>query len=347
MKFLAFALTALLLNFFASCVPTRKYNDLLTKQTACEKVYRDSLAELRKCKNGFNTEVRKNSDLMVETEKLKVDLAEARSRYEHTKRLNDDLNELYEKLIKQNKDLNQKAINDAFELSQEQSRLKKELEETEDRLARLQVQLDERSKSIDIMEKELREREAKIGNLSGNQSALEKNLAEREKKVKELEDALALQKKESETLRNNLKSALHNFDASELSIEEKEGKIYVSLSQKLLFAPGSKVMDKKGKDALAKLAGVLAKNKDMSILVEGHTDSDGEDLANWELSTGRAVTIVTELTKGGVTPERITAAGRGEHLPVFPNTSPDNKAKNRRTEIILAPDLSKVLGILK
>ena len=122
--------------------------------------------------------------------------------------------------------------------------------------------------------------------------------------------------------------------------------MYVSLSQDLLFAPGSSTIDQKGLDALKKLAEVLVKNKDISILVEGHTDSDGEANMNWKLSTDRSLSIVYALISNQVQPNRITAAGRGEHVPVASNDTSTGKAKNRRTDIILSPDLDEIFKLI-
>jgi chemotaxis protein MotB len=113
-----------------------------------------------------------------------------------------------------------------------------------------------------------------------------------------------------------------------------------------LFASGSKTINTQGRQAIKQLAGVLNVNPDINITVEGHTDTDGEAAFNWDLSVGRATTIVKELTTNGVAPERVIAAGRGEYFPVAPNTTAQGKAQNRRTEIILTPKLDVLYDLL-
>jgi chemotaxis protein MotB len=133
----------------------------------------------------------------------------------------------------------------------------------------------------------------------------------------------------------------------------RDGKVYVSLENSLLFAPGSWDVAPKGQVALENLARVLAENNDISVLVEGHTDNDpyrGQSQVrdNWDLSVMRATNVVKILTTNqGLDPERITAAGRGEFIPLVENDTPENKAINRRTEIILTPDLTELANLLE
>ncbi len=152
-------------------------------------------------------------------------------------------------------------------------------------------------------------------------------------------------------LKNSLKDALNGFKADELNIEVKNGRIYVSLADKLLFRSGSANIEDKGKEALRTLAAVLAKNPEIDILVEGHTDNLPIKTSvykdNWDLSTARATTIVRILSSDyKVTPSRLSASGRGEHYPVADNKTAEGRAKNRRTEIILSPKLDELYKIL-
>ena len=137
------------------------------------------------------------------------------------------------------------------------------------------------------------------------------------------------------------------FLASDLTVEEKDGKIYVSMSQNLLFASGSNKLDQKGKDALAKLATVLSANPNIEILVEEHTATDGTPEFNWDLSVTRATAVVKELTSHGLEPKRVTAAGRAFYVPVDSNDTDQGKTRNRRTEIILAPKYDQLYKLLK
>src|SRR5690554_34627 len=173
----------------------------------------------------------------------------------------------------------------------------------------------------------------------------------REKKINELETEIARQDSIAKRLNQLLREALLGFDAEDLSIEIKNGKVYVSMSDKLMFQSGKADVQTKGKDALKALAGVLKKNKEFKILVEGHTDnvpiktSTYKD--NWDLSVARATSMVRLLQEThGISAERLTASGRGEYEPKESNSTAAGKAKNRRTEIILSPDLSEVMDYL-
>lgn len=153
-------------------------------------------------------------------------------------------------------------------------------------------------------------------------------------------------------LKNSLKEALTGFNADELNVEVRNGKIYVSMSDKLLFRSGSATVEEKGKTALRVLANVLEKNKEVEILIEGHTDNLPIKTAaykdNWDLSTARATSIVRILsTDYKIAPSRLSASGRGEHHPVANNKTADGRAKNRRTEVILTPQLDALYKILE
>lgn len=186
----------------------------------------------------------------------------------------------------------------------------------------------------------------KIHVLGMNKSQLEKDLLAREARVRELENALAERDAKLKALRDRIMNALTGISSADLTVEERGGRIYVSLSQKLLFKTGSAVVGKEGRDALAKLAAVLAQQTDLQILVEGHTDSDGEEQVNWRLSSERSLSITYILVENKVQPERVTAAGRGEFVPIAPNTTEEGKAKNRRTDIILTPNLEELWKII-
>jgi chemotaxis protein MotB len=176
-------------------------------------------------------------------------------------------------------------------------------------------------------------------------------IAEQAKRLKSLQDLIQSQKDIMTRLRKSIGDALVNFKADELSVYIKDGKVYVSLQEKLLFKSGSAVVDPKGKEALGSLAQVLNSTHDISVMIEGHTDTvpirkdKFED--NWALSTARATSIVRILTKDyNVDSHDIIASGRGEFYPVKSNDTPDGKASNRRTEIILSPDLNELFKLL-
>ncbi len=179
------------------------------------------------------------------------------------------------------------------------------------------------------------------------------DLAEREAKVEELERVLAEKDAAVAKLKQKVSEALLNFKENDLTIEVKNGKVYVSLAEQLLFNSGSTVVDPKGENALKKLAQVLKDNNDVNIVVEGHTDnvpiggSNKYLKDNWDLSVLRATSIVRILTDNGANPERVTAAGKGEYSPKADNDTAAGRQKNRRTEIILTPKLDELFQILE
>ncbi len=191
---------------------------------------------------------------------------------------------------------------------------------------------------------ELKEKEALLADK-------ENLLAEREARLKELQAIIARQDSVSKRLNDILRKALLGFKDDELSVEMKNGKVYVSMSDKLLFKSGSATVEAKGKEALKVLADVMIKNPDVDVQVEGHTDSLPIKTAvfkdNWDLSVIRATSIVRILTdEYNVLPTQVEASGRGEYFPKATNETKEGRAVNRRTEIILSPDLDEVMDVL-
>lgn len=180
----------------------------------------------------------------------------------------------------------------------------------------------------------------------------ERLLAEREKALYELRQVIARQDSITKRLNDVLRNALLGFKSDELSVEIKNGKVYVSMSDKLLFKSGSAAVEAKGKEAIKLLADVLDKNQDIDILIEGHTDNVPIKTAvyrdNWDLSVARATSIVRILTdEYKIVPTRLTASGKGEFWPRAANDTPEGRASNRRTEIILSPKLDEIMQLLK
>ena len=180
----------------------------------------------------------------------------------------------------------------------------------------------------------------------------EMQLMEREQVVQELKMAIERKELAQRALIESLQAALVGFSSEDLQIERKAGKVYVSLSEKLLFQSGQADVDEQGKMALAKLAEVLNRNLNIDITVEGHTDNVPIKTAvykdNWDLSVYRATTVARILSEMyGVSTTRILASGRGEFYPVADNSSPEGRARNRRTEIILMPKLDEVYRTLE
>lgn len=177
-------------------------------------------------------------------------------------------------------------------------------------------------------------------------------LQEREKNIAELEQMLRNREAALESIRRKVADALLGFEGKGLTVKQKDGKVYVSMDDKLLFRSGSFDIEPKGAEAVRELANVLAQNPDINVMVEGHTDNvpyrgAGNLKDNWDLSVKRATTVVRLLLDNkGIDPERIIAAGRGEHLPLDRENDSIARQKNRRTEIILTPKLDELLQIM-
>lgn len=191
---------------------------------------------------------------------------------------------------------------------------------------------------------------AEIERLNG----LKKELEGKSSRVAELEGKLAAQDKNLRNLKESLSKALFEFEGKGLTVEQKNGKVYVSMENKLLFPSGSWTVSSEGKNAVEQLAAVLAKNPEIAILIEGHTDNDkvmgnlgGGITNNWDLSTKRATAIVNIIEQTqGIDKKNLTAAGRSEFAPIVSNSSVTGKAKNRRIEVILTPKLDEISKLL-
>ena len=177
-------------------------------------------------------------------------------------------------------------------------------------------------------------------------------LNERERTINELQDMIKAQNDKVQNLLSNVKDALLGFSTDELTVREKDGKVYVAMSDKLLFQSGSARLDKRGEEALCKLAEVLNKQTDIDVFIEGHTDNKPINTVqfkdNWDLSVIRATSVVRILIKNyNVNPLQIQPSGRGEYMPVDDNETAEGRSKNRRTEIIMAPKLDKLFQMLQ
>lgn len=183
--------------------------------------------------------------------------------------------------------------------------------------------------------------------------SLAANLAEREKKVQELQRILDEKDRKVADLKNKISNALLSFKDNDLTVTVKNGKVYVSLAEQLLFKSASTDVDKKGAEALKKLASVLKDQNDVNVMVEGHTDDVPLQKGyhgmndNWDLSVLRATSIVRLLTSEGVQPQKLTPSGHGEFSPVDPAKTAAARTKNRRTEIIITPKLDEIFKILE
>ena len=190
-------------------------------------------------------------------------------------------------------------------------------------------------------------------NSSTEISKLSEDLKKREQRLKEVEDVLKKRDEASNKLKEKLQQALLGFTKNGLTVEMKNGKVYVSLTDKLLFPSGSIVIDDKGKQALSQLAKVLKEQPEIIIAVEGHTDSQkinnlGQIKDNWDLSVLRSTSVVRFLTETENVPGiRLTATGKGEFQPLGSNATADGRSKNRRIEIVLSPKLDELYDLIK
>lgn len=182
-------------------------------------------------------------------------------------------------------------------------------------------------------------------------AASSKELEAQQAKLRQLQALINQQQKQTEILRKKMADALGGFSSDQLSVFTKNGKVYVSLSEKLLFPSGSAVVNKEGENALQKVAEALIQNPEINVNIEGHTDTvpiKGKFQDNWDLSVGRATAVLRLLTQEfHVNPIRFTASGRGQYEPVSDNATAEGRAKNRRTEIILAPKLDELMQLIE
>ncbi len=229
-------------------------------------------------------------------------------------------------------------------------------EETQDSLNQKQQRLEQLESSLDLLkqnsESALKERINENETLMKKITEKENELGERMVRVDELEGLIARQQAAMKSLKEKISDALPNFEDKGLTVEARDGKVYVSMENKLLFRSGSWAVESEGQKAIDGLANVLADNPDIAILIEGHTDNvpfrgKGPLKGNWDLSTKRATAIVNQLLENPeILAQNLTAAGRGEYLPIAPNSTREGRAANRRIEVVLSPQLDEITQIL-
>ncbi len=306
-------------------------------QTAC--VSMQKYKELELVKDHYKAEYENYKNVAEENQKLQEELNSCNKQLKQCYQEAEELSVQVEKLSRERNELQQEYNN---LLEQNKALLASASYETQS----LQELLTAKEEELDRKERELADALSELENRQSNLSQLQKSLQEREKKVKELEALLAAKDEQVRQMRAQIEEALLGFSSSDFTITERDGKLYLSLSQGLLFKKGSDKLDYKGLNAIKQIAEALNTNPDMDITVEGHTDSDGSPERNWDLSVLRAATVVKALTQNGVDPHRISACGRAFYSPVAPNDTEANKALNRRTEIILTPQLDQLYKIL-
>lgn len=321
-----------LVIFFISCVPGRKFSGL--QDTS--KQFMNERDEFKTDNIGFEMANRELEAKMTVMEKemstIKDSISKAQS--ERDKAL-DDYNKLYSRyyeLQNAHEDLIKGNVKETQNLLTELQTAQESLQKKEDLLHQLEQSLDTKKATLDELTFELEKRNAKLV---------------------ELQKILDAQKKIAADLKNKVSDALLGFENNGLTVTNKNGKVYVSLEEKLLFKTASWDIDANGRNALKKLAGVLEKNPDIQITIEGHTDNvpynpSGSQLKdNWDLSVKRATTVVRVLLEGSnIDPKRLTAAGHSEYMPVDSRNTSDARQKNRRTDVVLTPDLTELYKLI-
>lgn len=328
-----YSIVALICGLFLfACVPARKFDEIKQKKELCEE-QREALKEQNRKLDEDFTEIKDKYDLLsrrstmltTDTTVLGKSLRQMTKNY-------DKLNQTYQLLLDNNKKLLEGNQAETSKLFSNLQLSQSELQKQSDALEAARVSLQEKQRNLEEIRGEL---------------------DSRSKRIDELESILRRKDSSVNALKTKVQNALLGFENNGLTIEQKNGKVYVSLDESLLFASGSYNVDKEGKKVLQKLADVLDKNSDVNVLVEGHTDNvpyngSGALKDNWDLSVKRATSVVKIiLEKKSIDEQRLTAAGRGEFYPIASNDTSASRKKNRRTEIILTPKLDELFEILE
>jgi chemotaxis protein MotB len=315
-----------------SCVPTRQYKTMEDNAKKC--------AEERDFLKSQNQKLTvDNTELVAKTDGLQKDLdqlsADTMKRFDEFMKLRGE----YNQVLRRYNDLQQTQETMIKGSAKENSRLLRQLQTTQE--------------DLQGKEDELHKIELTLQNEKNNLDQIKYELEQRNAKLIDLQHILSQKDSAVQMLKNKVTSALLGYENQGLSVNIRNGKVYVSMEEKLLFKSGSYAVDPNGEAALKKLARILEQNPDINIMIEGHTDDvpyipNGNLQDNWDLSVKRATSIVRILlTNTTIDPKRLIAAGRGEFVPVDPRKTADARQKNRRTEIILTPRLDELLKILE
>ena len=315
-----FSFVAIVSFALVACVPAKKYNDLLKKEQACTE-------ELEKYKSSSNQYESVAKDMQTKYDVASKELA----------KIKQDTSVLGIKWRVLNRDY--------FKLQSEYESLEKSFDKLKNLSAKETAVL---QADLEAKNKELQSKEDALIKLDNELKNKQKLLEERERRVNELEEAIRKKDQAVELLKAKVANALRGFENQGLTVVQKNGRIYVSLEAKLLFKPGSTAVEQEGRKALVELGKVLETEKELEIVVEGHTDTDKMTAAshprnNWELSVLRATSVVDILlANSAMNPIQIMAGGRGEFYPVDVN----DKSKNRRIEVIISPNLNELFEII-
>lgn len=311
------SLIALTLMLTTSCVSKKIYTDLESKYVDLKKENREITDE--------NADLKK--DLLISQNKL----MQLQRDYDDTTAKRNQLQRDYD-VAKTNLDNLQKSYK-ALEQNSS-SAIAENAKKNRELLAQLEA------------------KEQALATENGRLQKLKQDMDARSQRIAELESVIASKDAAMNKLKNAISKALTNFEGKGLTVEQRDGKVYVSMENKLLFQSGSWAVGANGKQAVNQLGSVLAQNPEIAILIEGHTDNDpyngtGIIDSNWDLSTKRATAIVKILKENPeINPENLTAAGRGEYAPIATNDTSEGKAKNRRIEVVLTPKLDEISKLL-
>lgn len=325
--------------FLFSCVPARQLEEMKKKKEACE-TQNDTLKSQNEKFTTTNTELK--ATIIIQDKKiagLVLDSGVTGMSYRTLTARYDQLNKIYQQLLDKNKELLSGNTTETLKILKELQETKDSLLNKEDALSKLAAELEAKKKNLDALSKELETSKTELEAKSAKLTELQAILNKKDSIVK--------------ALKNKVLEALTGYEGKGLTVTQKNGKIYVSLEESLLFPSGQYTVDAKGVEAIKKLAKVLESNLDINVLIEGHTDNvplsgTGTIKDNWDLSVMRATAIVKIITANSdVEPKRLTAAGRSEYDPVSTNETTAGKAKNRRIEIILTPKLDELFQIIE
>ncbi len=329
---LAYVLLCVVALTSGSCVMKKKFNEVESARIKCEQenaFLKNQNIDLTSLNNELQSKLARlneqNARLISDSAIIGQGMRDVKDQYDRLKVSYDDLN----KTLSKN---SQTSSAEMQRLLAELQKTQEELQAREDRLKAAERQLDGQKSSL---------------------SDLSAQLNEKEKRLNELQAILDRKDSVVKALKDKVMEALTGFMGKGLSVEQKNGKVYVHMDEKLLFASGSFVVAPGGVEALKNLAAVLVSNPDINIAVEGHSDNvpyknaSGPISDNWDLSVMRATAVVKILVSGKVDPARLQAAGRSQYWPVDPANTAEARSKNRRTEIILTPKLDELFKILE
>ena len=327
MKKIAVKLTVFVaaIALLSGCVTSQKYNELLQKHQRCQDELTYMTSENQNCQDAKKSMSAQLSSLTAEVEQLRADTMRLYRKARSVEREYEKAKQDYDDLLQNFADISSNNQNTINELLGNLDKSKDELTVKEKMLA---IQQDSLAKS-------------------------RAELALKEQRINEMQKILAQKDAEVKALKEKVSNALKGFEGSGLNVHEKDGKVYVSMDDKLLFASGSWTINENGLKAIQNLAKVLENEPEISVLIEGHTDNvpyhgSGQIKDNWDLSVMRATSVVKALLQSGnIAPTRLSASGRSEYLPLDENNTPEARAKNRRTEIILTPNLDQLFQLIQ